>query len=150
MSRVVKCHSFKEDANSSRLPWEESAAPAYSLGTTALDSADNRRNHYAYTVIPIDSMCCFCWASKGASKLVCMNNHIVFQTDRCRWNTDFWKLNKASSLKAARVASCVWKLISFSRDFDDQMEQERKRSAEACICCLQSHEMTVERMDQSH
>jgi len=61
-------------------------------------------NHHAF--IPFDFMCCFYWASKGDSKHVCVSMHIVFQIDRCRWNTDLLKLNKVLSLKAARVASC--------------------------------------------
>jgi len=68
-----------------------------------LGSADNRRNNH--TAIPIDSLCCFCWASKH----VCLNKHIVLQID---WLSTLFedtlillKSNKVLYLKAARIAS---------------------------------------------
>jgi len=58
----------------------------------------------AYTVIPVDSVFCFCKASKGASKHACVYEHIVLQIERRDWKTNLLKSNNVVSLKSARIA----------------------------------------------
>ena len=84
--------------------------PFVPLSFSRLASSYNRRKHH--TVVPVDSVCCFCWASAGASKHACVSKHIAFQIDRCHWKTYLLKSKIVLSLKATRVASDDWISIS--------------------------------------
>jgi len=66
------------------------------------ESADNRLNNY--TVIPVDSVFCFCEASEGACKHACVCEQIVLQIDRCDWKTNLLKSTNVVSPKSACIA----------------------------------------------
>jgi len=57
-----------------------------------------------HTVIPIDNVSCFCWASKCASKYA----WILLQIDKYCWKTDLLVLNKILSLQVTHIESDGW------------------------------------------